>query len=327
MSKRQVNVQQRKRIKRKQTSYQQQITTDEGQDLKEGLVIARYSRHALVEHSTNQRIRCATRPGVDSLVAGDRVIWHQENEAQGVVVSCYPRESMLGRPDKRGTIRPVAANITQMMVVIAPQPEISWPLLDSYLIIAEFLNLKACLVLNKVDIPCEPLLQTLYDRYQPLGYAVMTTSASQTKSNQTLLSALNQQVSVFVGQSGVGKSSIISSILPDEQDIATGLLSHNLGRHTTSNSIFYHLPSGGALIDSPGVRAFGLWHMPLDEITKGFREFHPFLTHCKYRNCTHRNTPGCAILNAVQKGIISRARYHNYVKISEQFANKTGMIP
>lgn len=327
MSKRQVNVQQSKRIKRKQTAYQQQITTDEGQNLKEGLVIARYSRHALVEDATKQRIRCATRPGVDSLVAGDRVIWRQENETQGVIVSCYPRRSLLGRPDKRGAIKPVAANITQMMIVIAPQPEISWPLLDSYLIIAEFLNIKACLVLNKVDIPCEPLLQTLNDRYKPLGYEVITASERHLKLNQILLNALNEQVSVFVGQSGVGKSSIISSILPDEQGITTGLLSSNLGRHTTSNSVFYHLPSGGALIDSPGVREFGLWHMPLYEITKGFREFHPFLNHCKYRNCTHRDTPSCAILKAVQEGRISRARYHNYVKISEQFANKTGTTP
>ncbi|KTD23068.1 ribosome small subunit-dependent GTPase A [Legionella londiniensis] len=320
MSKRQVTGRQAARIKYKHQSYHQRINANSEQNLAQGLVIARFAQDALIEDENNQRIRCSLRPDIDSLVAGDRVIWQRENETQGVVVSRYPRESLLGRPDKSGTIKPVAANITQIMVVLAPKPEVSWTLLDSYLIIAEYLNITASIVLNKADLSCAAIQQTLLKLYEPLGYRVIVTSQLEKRRNIALLELLNEETSVFVGQSGVGKSSIISSILPHETEIATSELSNNFGRHTTSNSIFYHLPTGGAIIDSPGVREFGLWHMPKDEITRCYREFQPFLTQCKYRNCNHCDTPGCAILKAVQENLISRTRYDNYVKISNQFA-------
>ena len=138
-----------------------------------------------------------------------------------------------------------------------------------------------------------------------------------------LQDALKDQTSVFVGQSGVGKSSLISHILPEESSkiqVAEISVKSELGCHTTSNSCFYHIPSGGALIDSPGVREFGLWHMDATDIAKGFREFKPFLSKCKFRNCNHQDTPGCALLEAIKNKFITRQRYENYVKISTQFA-------
>lgn len=322
MSKRRISHQQTARIEKKQSNYRQQAETGQTTATFDGLVIKRFSRHALIENNQGMHIHCSIRPTLDTLVAGDRVVWQAAEHGRGVVVSRYPRTSVLGRPDKRNQLRPVAANITQVMIVIAPKPEISWPLLDSYLVMVEYLNLDACIVLNKTDLASNELQHDISTAYATLGYRVIFTGRDQNKGYDQLQMALDNQTSVFVGQSGVGKSSLISGVLPNESTILVADISSKseLGCHTTSNSCFYHIPSGGAIIDSPGVREFGLWHMPATEIAKGFREFKPYLSHCKYRNCNHRDTPGCALLEAVKNKSITRQRYDNYVKISTQFA-------
>lgn len=322
MSKRRISHQQSARIEKKQKQYRQKNETGHQDSTADGLVIRRYSRHALVESPDGSRIHCSIRPTIDSLVAGDRVIWQAEGDKQGVIVSRYPRQSVLGRPDKRGQLRPVAANITQVMIVIAPKPDISWPLLDSYLVMAEYLQLQASIVLNKIDIPCDELQQQLRKQYEHLGYSILFTSHSDQKHHQRLQNTLDQHTSVFVGQSGVGKSSLIAGLLPHESDIQTGAISlrTELGTHTTSSSCLYHIPTGGAIIDSPGVREFGLWHMPVTEIAKGYREFKPYLARCKFRNCNHLDNLGCALIEAVHNKLVARNRYDNYVQISTQFA-------
>ena len=321
MSKRRISDQQSARIEKKQKHYREPTKIENNTTIADGLIIRRFSRHAIVESIEGSRIHCSIRPNIDSLVAGDRVIWQTEGDRQGVVVSCYPRQSVLGRPDKRGLLKPVAANISQVMIVVAPKPEISWALLDSYLVMTEFLNLQACIVLNKIDLCAESLQQQL-QLYQQLGYTVLFTSKNNNEGYQDLQKSLDHQTSVFVGQSGVGKSSLISQILPLEANIQTAAISErtDLGCHTTSSSCLYHLPTGGALIDSPGVRDFGLWHMPAREIAKGYREFKPYLSHCKFRNCNHRDSKGCAIIAAVNNDLISHNRFENYVKISAQFS-------
>lgn len=319
MSKRRINQKQSARIDKKQSRLRQQ--TNEVLQF-DGLVISRFSRHALVESLDNERTLCSIRPEIENLVAGDRVVWQAEGDHQGVVLSIYPRDSVLQRPDKRGQFKPVAANITQMIIVIAPKPDISWPLLDSYLVVAHALDLNTCIVLNKIDMPCEELQQRLMDQYAPLGYRILFCSQYQTELIDQLEQALEHEMSVFVGQSGVGKSSLISKILPHETNITTQAISSrtDLGMHTTSQSYLYHLPRGGALIDSPGVREFGLWHMPASEIAHGYREFKPFLSQCKFRNCNHRDDVGCALIEAVQTQQVSIDRYKNYVKLLTQFA-------
>lgn len=323
MSKRRISHQQTARIEKKQRNYQQKTENAHPAATFDGLVIKRFSRHAQIEDAQGHRIHCSIRPTLDTLVAGDRVVWQAAEHGHGIVVSRYPRTSVLGRPDKRSQLRPVAANITQVMIVVAPKPEISWPLLDSYLVMVEYLNLDACIVLNKTDLASEQLKSDLINMYATLGYRVIFTGRDQTTGYHQLETILDNQTSVFVGQSGVGKSSLISGVLPNEPstilvaDIST---KSELGCHTTSNSCFYHLPSGGAIIDSPGVREFGLWHMSATEIAKGFREFKPYLSQCKYRNCNHRDTPSCALLGAVKNKSITRQRYDNYVKITTQFA-------
>ncbi|MCC5013504.1 MULTISPECIES: small ribosomal subunit biogenesis GTPase RsgA [unclassified Legionella] len=318
MSKRRINKQQAARIEKMQAEYRQ--NTD--MPGKEGLVLSRFGRHAEIEDSQGNRIHCSIRPNLDSLVAGDRVIWQVEGHAQGVVVSRYPRQSTLGRPDKRGLFKPVAANISQVIVVTAAKPELTWPLLDSYLVMAEHLALEVCIVLNKTDLPCETIQQELLTCYKPLGYPLLFTSQFDTQGYELLKKTLQHHTSVFVGQSGVGKSSLIAGLLPHENNIQTAEISASseLGCHTTSNSRLYHLPSGGALIDSPGVREFGLWHMPISEITQGYREFQPLIAQCKFRNCNHKDTPGCAIKAALDAGKITQKRYDSFVKITVQFA-------
>lgn len=322
MSKRRITHQQSARIEKKQKDYRQQTETENATPTLDGLIIRRFSRHAIVESVNGEQTHCSIRPTIDSLVSGDRIVWQAEGEKQGVVISRYPRESVLGRPDKQGQIRPVAANITQVVIVVAPKPEISWPLLDSYLVMTEYLKLRVCILLNKADLPCGQLQQKLLQQYQSLGYTILVTRHDDKTSYKHLQTILDNQVSVFVGQSGVGKSSLISQILPLELNIQTAAISEHadLGKHTTSNSCLYHIPTGGALIDSPGIREFGLWHMPAVEIAKNYREFRPFLSLCKFRNCNHRDTIGCEIIAAVKKNVIARDRYENYVKISTQFA-------
>lgn len=320
MSKRRINKQQSARIEKIQQTYQD--TKENNLDsLADGLVITRFSRHVEIEDNQGKRIRCSIRPNIETLVAGDRVIWQLEGDNQGIVVSLYPRGSILARPTSVGLKKPVAANITQMIIVIAPKPEISWPLLDSYLIMAETLSLHAVILLNKTDLPCDALKTELIADYQVLNYPILFTSKNDLNSYEQLKTTLNHQISVFVGQSGVGKSSLIAGILPHEENISTNELSEGseLGRHTTSNSRYYHLPSGGALIDSPGVREFSLWQMDVATIAQGYTEFTPYLSRCKFRNCLHKDTPHCAITKALNEGLISKKRYDNFIKLCSQF--------
>ncbi|HHF7372738.1 small ribosomal subunit biogenesis GTPase RsgA [Legionella bozemanae] len=319
MSKRRITKQQSARIEKIQQNYHENKKSDG--DLVDGLVITRFSKHVVVEDNQGKQIHCSIRPNLETVVAGDRVIWQAEGVNQGVVVSLYPRSSVLAKPTSSGLIKPVAANITQLIVVIAPKPEISWPLLDSYLVMAETLHLQAIILLNKTDLPCESLKEQLLLDYGNLNYPILLTNKHSPKGLEQLKHRLNHQISVFVGQSGVGKSSLISSILPHEQNISINEISEisELGRHTTSNSRYYHLPSGGALIDSPGVREFSLWHIDTAEIVRGYPEFRPYLPQCKFRNCTHKDTPHCAIIKAKNDGLISEKRYENFIKLCAQY--------
>lgn len=317
MTKRKINQQQSARIKQRQQRYcHRQI---DAETLKDGLVILRHARHALVEDATGQRMPCAIRPAIESLVAGDRVVWQAQGEAQGVVVSCYPRQSLLTRWSARSEQKPVAANVTQLLIVMAPKPELSWFFLDRYLIWAEHLHLSPIIVLSKTDLGCDDLKAHLLKVYAPLGYPILFTRQDEALS-QAFLKTLADQVSVFVGPSGVGKSSLIARLLPDRaQDITTQALSKlsELGCHTTRNSQYYSLPQG-AVIDSPGVREMALAPLSAWEIAAGFREFMPYRTQCRYRDCHHQETPGCAVKEAVRLGVIDPLRYENYVRMVQE---------
>lgn len=321
MNKRRLNQQQSKRIAQQQAVYRQ-AGENQARAVSDGLVITSFGRNVLLEDQNGVLTVCAIRPTLDVLVAGDRVVWQHEDGKNGIVISLYPRNTVLARPNQLGIMRAVAANLTQVLIVIAPKPEISWPLLDSYLVMVEQLCLKPKIVLNKTDLPCDEIKTRLQQQYAPLGYPIILTNRESDFNAIAFSNHLHQEISVFVGQSGVGKSSLIASILPLGHKIRTGKISikSELGRHTTSNAHYYHLSGGGGLIDSPGIREFGLWHLSTRQIAQGYREFLPHLDQCKFRNCTHEQTPGCAIIQAVNEKKICWDRYANYVRISNQFA-------
>lgn len=306
MAKRRLSKQQKNRIQ--QQSYH---------DAEIGLVLNRYGKQAEIETDSGQIIRCSIRQRVRNLVAGDRVLWQEVDSTHGVIVERLERKSILGRPDKHNKIKAIAANIDTILIVVAAKPELSLSLLDSYLVIAEHLDIDAAIILNKTDLDHKTVMQHL-SIYQDLGYEVLTTSAKKRGGIKPLYQVMQNQVGVFVGQSGVGKSSLINSLL-DKEIAATGEISQQseLGRHTTSMSKLYHMDYGnGKIIDSPGIREFGLWHMPASDIARGFREFQPLLGQCKFRDCQHKNELGCAITQAVKEQKIAQSRYQSYVKLT-----------
>ncbi len=318
MSKRRINKQQSTRIAKKQYSYQLDSVGCEP-----GLVITRYGKLAEIENKRGQRTLCAIRANMDTIVAGDRVLWRPQGEQQGVIVSLCPRDNALLRSHQSGA-KPVAANITQLIIVIAAKPELSWPLLDSYLIMAHELQVKAIIVLNKIDLPCDEIQHHLKQSYEQLGHYILKITHRDEARQQQLIQTLNNEVSVFVGQSGVGKSSLIASVLPNEV-IATQTISEQseLGRHTTSNSYYYHLPGGGALIDSPGVREFRLDQIDEKDLVAGYPEFARFLGQCKFRNCNHIDSLGCGVRLAVDQGVLSQLRYESFTKLYQKMSAKT----
>jgi ribosome biogenesis GTPase len=293
-----------------------------------GLVISRFGQHADIEDSESKEVhRCNLRRGIESLVSGDNVIWRPGLESMagivGVVEAVEPRTSVLTRPDYYDGLKPVAANIDQMIIVSAIVPELSLNIIDRYLIVAETLGISPVLVLNKVDLIEESKIEFYQQRlavYEKLGYEVLWVSRDTQAGLSELESKLNDKINVFVGQSGVGKSSLVNAILPElEQRIEEGDVSENsgLGQHTTTAARLYHLPLGGDLIDSPGVREFGLWHLDAEEVTKAFVEFRPYLGGCKFRDCKHKDDPGCLIVDAVAQGEITPTRFENYHRILE----------
>lgn len=315
MSKRKINQQQQRRIANKQATL---LTTEE----LSGLVIAHHGQNIEVEDIKGQLIMCKKRQHLGPIVPGDRIKWQSEpNSLDGVVVAIEQRSSLLSRPDARGNLHAVAANIDQMFIVIAPTPAPNLTTVDRYLLAADSANIEPILVLNKEDLlpddPQQPALLELLKTYTDIGVKTIIVSAKKLQHLSALHEKMTNKTCVFVGQSGVGKSSLIATLLPHEY-IKTGDLStlSAHGKHTTTTARLYHIENLNAnIIDSPGMREFPLWTLDPATLANGFVEFRPFLHDCKYRNCTHTSEPGCALLNAADNGKISRSRLASYQKI------------
>jgi len=283
-------------------------------------IVAHYGREVDIEQN-NQIIRCRLRQSMPSLVVGDWVSWQPEAHDTGVVTALTPRQTTLKRSDSRGQTKLVAANLDQVMITLSVEPSFTAFLLDSYIAAIELCDLTPIIVLNKTDLLTDELeaaIDALLLPYQNLGYQLILTHTQDTKGLASLKAALIDHVSVFIGQSGVGKSSLIQQLLPNEA-IAVGHISsqQKLGRHTTTTSRLYHLPSGGDMIDSPGVREFGLGRVSAADCFHAFVEFRPFKGCCKFRDCTHRHEPDCAILNALKDNHISESRLNSFYKLAE----------
>tara|TARA_A100001011_G_C13948229_1_gene690104 strand:- start:3 stop:659 length:657 start_codon:yes stop_codon:yes gene_type:complete len=202
-----------------------------------------------------------------------------------------------------------------MLVVFAPKPEPHPNLLDRYLVAAENAHIEAALVLNKSDLITDEGVGSILRRYEHLGYRTLTTGSLDEE-----ISLLEQFISgatlVIVGQSGVGKSSLVNRLIADDYAIV-GKLSETKqkGRHTTTTTQLFQLPGGARLIDSPGVREFRLQHLPINQVAFGFRELRPFLGNCKFRDCKHEEEPNCALLEAKDLGAISLERFESFQEI------------
>ena len=272
----------------------------------------------LEDQYSGQIYRCYLRTNLEPLVTGDRVIWRYA-EPVGVVVARESRNSELLRPDPYGKLRPVAANVDRIAIVFAAKPTPYSNLIDRYLIAAEAQNIQPLLVINKFDMLDDhdyPDVKQLLKDYQTVGYEVFCVSASSGVGMKQLQDYLALHTSVFVGQSGVGKSSLINRLQP-QANILTGELSASTdkGMHTTTASRLFHLENGGDLIDSPGIREFAVTNLTDEQIIDGFVEFRPFLGHCKFRDCKHQTELSCALIKAVDEGKILPVRLQNYRNI------------
>ena len=277
-----------------------------------GKVITRYGQRQLVETNNGEIFQCLSRQNIGFSVAGDEVLFQKTKQDEAIVTAIYPRRNELQRKDKL-----IAANVDQLWLVVALEPHYEFDLIDRYLIMAENSNLPIGIVINKIELSKnEKQLNEDFEHYITLGYEIHSLSVKSGINVDTFKEKLVNKSHIFLGQSGVGKSSLINSLIPDlELRVNEISIKSKLGKHTTTNTTLYHIPSGGDLMDSPGVREFQLDNLSEEQIVRGFREFKALSDKCRFRNCRHINEPDCAIKVALENGDISNNRYESYLNI------------
>jgi len=319
MAKRQITKQQAQRIKSRRRSVADEITAGE-----QGLLMSRYGKHAEVEAASGVRYHCKLRQHLGDLVAGDQVVWESLSETEGIITSRLPRHSVFKRADDKGNLKVLAANVDLVLLVIAPLPAFYDLLIFKYLIAIQMLNIDVCLVLNKIDLISEDEISKFDDAlslYQKLGYPLLEMSAETEVGISTLDSYVKDKTIVMVGQTGVGKSSLIQKLVPHEE-IKVGEITGKLGKHTTTAARLYHLKQGGYIIDSPGVRDFRLWKLSQREVTEAMFSICKSIPACRFRNCLHTVEPDCEIIAAVGRGDLDARWYQGYLTLLEELNEK-----
>jgi len=306
--------------------------------------VANFGAAVAVQDSQGVIHRAVPLKKLPHLVAGDRVrcepirptshtSQHDQNigesEPRSVPPSGYQQEyrithlhqrsSVLERPDRRNQLKAVAANLTQLVVVAAVKPEIDLLLIDQFCLVAEQSGIDAVVVLNKSDLASDAELQSHQQQlqiYASIGYKTAVINTLSETGIKPLRGLLRDNCSVLVGQSGVGKSSIVQNLLPDIE-VRVGAISKatGIGAHTTTVSFRYELPGAGVLIDSPGVRHFPVDHLSRRQVAQGYREIAAASAQCKFANCSHQTEPRCHVQASLKNGKIANSRYQNYVKL------------
>lgn len=291
-----------------------------------GLVVAAHGRHYLVE-AQQGLLNCVTRGKKSDVAVGDVVEYKLTSKNQGVIEAITERKTLLYRSDQYRS-KLLAANLSQLFIVVATEPGFADDLISRALVAAEAGGIKAHLVLNKIDVTdLLPQAKKRLEAYQKIGYPVHLVSAKTNPQQtlDTLVPLLDNQSTILIGQSGMGKSSLINLLIPDA-DIATREISAALdtGKHTTTFVRSYHLNAHSMIIDSPGFQEFGLHHLSEGMLERAFPEFRPHLGQCKFYNCHHHTEPGCAILAAIKTGEISPMRHDMYEQLVHESAQTLG---
>jgi len=287
-----------------------------------GTIIAAHGRHYLADVD-GAKFQCVTRGKKTNVAVGDVVHLKQTSNDQAVIEEIAERTTLIYRSDQYKS-KLLAANISRLFIVVATEPGFADDLVSRALVASEAAGIEAHLILNKTDVT--DLLPRARERaavYGSLGYPVHEVSAKANPEHalSVLQPLLAGQSSIFIGQSGMGKSSLINLLVPDA-DIAVREISSALdtGKHTTTFTRLYWLPGGAAIIDSPGFQEFGLYHLTEGMLERAFVEFKPYLGGCKYYNCRHLAEPQCAVLDAVAAGKIARMRHELYAQLLHESA-------